>query len=370
MTATDSITSGFPFPTISPIATIGTTPSYTTLTIAQRELTANAFTVRTADGTGLHGHIVLVTTPAAFVTLTTSAANPLGVVHDAPGNPGPLLAAFTGAQHRAWEAETKNFERYYNTDNALKKLLIAAIPNMYLKAMEDNTFGFARVTTLELLTHLWANYGRIRPSDLDENIQKLHTPWFPPTPIEDLFAQMDASIKFADDNNDPIGDQFAIRIGYGIILKTGLFETPCYHWRQKDIAAQTLPEFKKYFAKANLDRTVTTSQVGFHAAASVVSTGSSEMSELSVLSNKFDILIAALAQAQQKGTSKSGSSNGSKASTVPRHRGYCWTHGITHSVVAHTSANCKNKAAGHQDTATEANPMNGSTKVWVSKVPA
>lgn len=371
MTASDSI---FPFPTISPIATIGTTPSYTTLTIAQRELTANAYSVRSADGTGLHGHIVLVTSPADFITLTTSAANPAGVIHAAPNNPGPVLPAFTAALYRTWEADTKTFETYYNTDLALKKQLIAAVPNMYIKAIEHNIYGFALVTTLQILTHLWANYGKIRPADLDINIKKLQTPWFPPTPIEDLFAQMDASIKFADDNNDPLGDQFAIRIGYGIIQKTGLFETACYHWRQLDIAAQTLPAFKIYFAKANLDREVTTSQAGFHAAASVNS-NQSDISELSVLSNKFDLLIAALAQAQPKKPAasvdtSSTSSRSTNSGTVTRHRGYCWTHGVTHGIVAHTSANCKHPAIGHQLQATEASPLGGSTKIWAPRPPS
>ena len=197
---TDNISSLFPFPTLSPIATIGTTPSYTTLTIAQRELTANAFAIRSNDGTGMHGHCVLVTSPAAFVTLTATPANPGCTLHPAPISPGPVLPAFTGALYRAWEADNKTFEKYHNTDLALKKLLIAAVPHLYIKAIEHDVFGLATVTTLDLLTHLWAKYGKIRPADLDFNLQRINIPWHPPTPIEDLFAQLDAGLKFAADN--------------------------------------------------------------------------------------------------------------------------------------------------------------------------
>ena len=137
---------------------------------------------------------------------------------------------------------------------------------MYIKAIEHNIYGFATVSTLDLLTHLWATYGQIRPADLDHNIARKQSPWHPPTPIEDLFAQLDAGLKFSADNNDPLGEQYAVRSGYNIIQKTGLFETPCYHWRQRDLANQGLDAFKTYFAKANLDRETTTSQVGFHAA--------------------------------------------------------------------------------------------------------
>jgi len=40
--------------------------------------------------------------------------------------------------------------------------------------------------------------------------------------------------------------------------------------------------------------------------------------------------------------------------------GYCWTHGYRVKV-GHTSATCTGKRAGHQDAATWANPMGGST---------
>lgn len=359
---TMSVESVFPYP----IATVGTTPSYTTLTIAQRELTANAFSIRTPDGTGIHGHVVLVTTPAAFATLTTTAANPGGILHPAPNNPGPVLPAFSAAVYRAWNNANINFEKYHNTDLALKKQLIAAVPNMYIKGIEDDIYGFATVSTLDLLTHLWANYGKIRPADLDHNIQRLNTPWHPPTPVEDLFTQLDSAINFSQDNNDPLGNNYAVRADYNIIQKTGLFETPCYHWRQLDLAAQDIDSFKAHFAKANLDRVTTTSEAGFHAAATISVTNSSEsedsISDMSALSSKVDFLIAALAKAQQ------GPSTAPTNKPKPtRHRGYCLTHRISHGIVAHTSANCKHKADGHQDLATESNQMGGSTKIWVPK---
>ena len=39
---------------------------------------------------------------------------------------------------------------------------------------------------------------------------------------------------------------------------------------------------------------------------------------------------------------------------------YCWTHGVTFTN-SHTSANCRNRAQGHQETATLENRMGGST---------
>jgi hypothetical protein len=45
-------------------------------------------------------------------------------------------------------------------------------------------------------------------------------------------------------------------------------------------------------------------------------------------------------------------------------RGYCWTHGSTANA-AHTSATCKNKSPGHQDTATWRNQLSGNAAQYV-----
>ena len=45
-------------------------------------------------------------------------------------------------------------------------------------------------------------------------------------------------------------------------------------------------------------------------------------------------------------------------------KGYCWTHGVICNN-KHMSATCKNKAMGHQDTATMQNKMGGVMMMWM-----
>jgi hypothetical protein len=52
--------------------------------------------------------------------------------------------------------------------------------------------------------------------------------------------------------------------------------------------------------------------------------------------------------------------NGTTTSASPN-RGYCWTHGSSRNR-RHTSKTCNNKHADHQDEATYANKMGGSTE--------
>ena len=56
-----------------------------------------------------------------------------------------------------------------------------------------------------------------------------------------------------------------------------------------------------------------------------------------------------------------GTTNARGTKTPLDPQGHCWTHGhkVSH---AHNSSTCRNKAPGHQDQATRANTMGGSTK--------
>ena len=59
----DTIVSGFPYQTLTPITG---TPTFESLTILQRELKVNAMSVRTKRGTFRDCHLVLTYSPAMF----------------------------------------------------------------------------------------------------------------------------------------------------------------------------------------------------------------------------------------------------------------------------------------------------------------
>jgi hypothetical protein len=352
--STAAVLSSFPFRTITPIATGGTSiPTHASLQLAQRQLNANAQSIFTMAGTGLHGHLVLTMAPIPFLAMTA------GVAHPPPVHPGPVLAATNVARAIHMELAS-TFTTYHTTDNALKQQLMEACPSVYIRALEDPLLGFSNVTTLAILTHLRTTYGSISPAALDANLLQMQTPWHPPSPLEDLFFQLDEAAAFAIAGLAPIGDANVLRAGYNIIKNTGLFRDACHEWYNRPVPTQTLADFKLHFTAANVERESTASDAGYHAAAAATAAKPSLELQLAALEQLLWTLDTKVSALPALGNNRNPlpSLAGSPPPTVSS---FCWTHGSGRNL-SHTSATCKNKAPGHQDTATSSNTM-GSSKL-------
>jgi hypothetical protein len=64
-----------------------------------------------------------------------------------------------------------------------------------------------------------------------------------------MFTQLEECTDFATAGGEGPAPQFVIRIGYNLILSTGLFETPCKEWRNKEPANKTMPAFQNISCK-------------------------------------------------------------------------------------------------------------------------
>ena len=341
--STGTVASSFPHPTLTPIATSTTEPTYSTLRIAQTQLNANATSIHSNAGDGIHGHIVLVLPPAEFAVLAE------GAVFEAPDMPpeNPIHAAVENTEefnecNCLHKASLVTFRTYHDMDKALRNQIIAATPECYIDELSSPTLGFAGVTCLQLLTHLWTTYGEITPAKLDENEVRMKAPWGPPTPVETLFTQLDKGVAFATAGGDITSEQNTMRLGYNNIYATGLFTKPCHAWRAMPTASQTLVAFKKHFKQADKDRRLTTTvaSAGYHGANTAI-----------VPTTK---------------TSNAPHPSTATTNTNTSARSYCWTHGSIKNL-QHSSETCKNKAEGHKDEATSDNKLGGSTKVWAGR---
>lgn len=375
-TRIDSIStliSSFPIPELSRIAESNQKPSYASILTAQKELNANAASVESTQGTGIHGHLVLTMPNTAFLAMTVVGEDD-PIPHPAPRNPGQLGDAANAAQARAHEYSLYHFKTYHSTDQALKKQLLAACPDIYLSALKHTLTGYASVTTLMMLTHLKDTYGKIRPEDLDLNLQNIATPWHPTTPIENLFLQIDDGIEFARAGNSAIDDNHAVRIIYNIILNTGVFELPCREWRARPDAEKTLRNFKTAFQAANEDRSATTASVGYHPqTAHAAVTTNDTLAALLASNTELHALVKKLTNNQKaaKTTTTSTRTPIIQTEMALRHKGYCHTHGTTHAynpLKIHTSETCRFPGPNHNKTATEENKMGGSEKIWTARV--
>ena len=356
--ADKTLLSAFPVPQLTPVAEGSTLPSFTSLRIVQRELNSNALSI---INTGAHtqwGHLALTMAPAAYLTRTNGLAfvPPVHPGDDPIFAPNATVAARTETTRLFVQADAK-FRTYHAADHSLKTLLLASCPKDYILALENSDMGFGHVTTLQLLTHLWAKYGIINEADLDANLARLATPWHPPTPIERFFDQIDKAASFAIAGECAIGERMLVNSAYNTILATGVFELACRDWRQLLPANKTLPRFKLHFDAANKDLALTTGAAGYHSANAAATAAATQIAALEAAVAKLVAAAATVAAPSQTSASLS-----TPKLPVPG-GGYCWTHGHSKNL-AHSSESCNHPAHGHQTKATATNTMGGSQDVY------
>ena len=97
---------------------------------------------------------------------------------------------------REWQETTR-------TDQVLQQQLITAFDEKYIRGLRNMHTGYVGVTTLQMLTHLYDNYGNITAVDIENNDEEMRTPYNHALPIESLFHQIEVAVKFAEAGKRP-----------------------------------------------------------------------------------------------------------------------------------------------------------------------
>jgi hypothetical protein len=93
-------------------------------------------------GGGHYGHLTLTMYNLAYTALPNPVAYPAPVAQPAaPVIPANPTSAQINAAVRNHQEEVKIFNQYFDTDRALVRLIIAATPDTYIKALLDPMFG-------------------------------------------------------------------------------------------------------------------------------------------------------------------------------------------------------------------------------------
>jgi hypothetical protein len=344
------ITASFPTIKLTPISTATNPPTYATLRAAQTQLNANAASIPSHGGDGLHGHVALTLSPTEYAALSDIPFIP-------PVNPPQMLdhpAGLTNHQitelNRLHGIACSVFRTYNEVDKALRTQIIDAVADHYIEDLYDPTLGYGHVSCLAILTHLWTNHGKITQDELDANQLRMQTPWNPPTPIEALFTQLNVGIRFATAGNDAPSAASVIRIGYNLINATGMFDVACREWRGKSDADKTLISFRRHFRDADQDRRhsqTTASSAGYHGANAAITTPSST-------------------NAPAKATPPTTITPTLRGPDLRPNTSYCWSHGFLKNQ-KHTSLTCKFKKDGHQDAATGTNQLGGASGIFTPR---
>ena len=389
MTGIESIKDGFAYPIINKFPG---RPNYDTIAEVHTKLKANAASVHSNLGGGAHGLLGLALQPGTYTVLT-------GQVFEPPVNPGPttnLPDGLTSHQINERVREHKQrldiWKQYNIVEQALKQQLISAFDDIYLKSISNRHTGFASLTLLRMLQHLYDTYGDLTPTELEDNDARMKTAYDPTTPIETLYDQIEQAVDIAEAGHQPYTNAQVLTRAYNIILQTGLFTDACREWRNKPRADKTWERFKIHFAQAHKDlrqQEDTAAKTGMHAANAVLSAiqndaklaiqqltnatiaDRNQLTDLIQANNTLSkdmktlqdtvMLLQAQITTLMQTTIQVPTNTGNRTRRNPSSQAYCYTHGRTYNDL-HTSSTCRNRKEGHKEGATLHNRMGGSDK--------
>jgi hypothetical protein len=241
MAPIDATSLDFPHPVLTKIGDLNTEPTFTSILVAHVELNANTASIYSARGDGLQGHLALTIDANDYVkrSLGNKSFEPPTAPSSFPSHSestSDAQIAETNGQHKAKKEE---FILFHNAYTALRNLLIAAVPSIFLADQRDPMTGFGNKTVLQLLTYLHTTFGSISEKELELNTARMQLQWNPPTAIEALFLQLENGVSFATTGQDAPTKPTILRWAYNNIKQTGRFDIACHEWRQMESSAKT-----------------------------------------------------------------------------------------------------------------------------------
>ena len=396
-----------------PLAPLQGIPTYSYLSELNSYMNACTSDVHSNLGCGTLGYLVLSAPPATFALL---CATPFV----RPVNPGPFFvcptptpaAAVLAELSRQFREQLRTFREYYDVDKAIKAKIQTLIPEIYYKTLKNKHTGYSQVRGLDILTHLWTEYGTLQEEDIQEFDRQMKIPISGETNFETLVAQIEENQESVAAQN-PYSPKQIVTIAYTLVNALGIYSLDCKEWRRKLPTNKKWPNFKTHFALAfkeyRDDRTnakshgyanaaeiemvnrqvrhdtdddvlnemqqdtttalanlASATQTDRNAFATLTKTIADQSAQISTLTAQLISLGQELARlnwkasANQNHNGKPNRTGAERVKTVWDPDGYCWSHGFR--VSKEHAAKCNNPKPGHQATATRSNTMNGSAR--------
>ena len=107
---------------------------------------------------------------------------------------------------------------------------------MYVSSLRNQYTGYTAVSTMQLLTHLYDNYGQITDLDLDENERNMKKKYDPDQPIDVLFHQIKTAEEYTTTGNSPFTARQTVNTAFLLIFATGAYEDECKNWKRRTLA--------------------------------------------------------------------------------------------------------------------------------------
>ena len=194
------------------------------------------------------GYLVLTAQPAVFKThCVTPFITPRNLgIH--PVMPGPApTAVILSKLVRTHKHEVCLFNEYHAVDRACKKVISRLIPEKFYKSLSSRIIGFAKVTSLKILTHIISEYAELEEEDIQEIDQKIKET----ISVETLFEEFVEQIEWNQESvavQNPYSPAQIVSMAYANIDKCGLYQDDCRNWSRKTRSDKTWGNFKTHFA--------------------------------------------------------------------------------------------------------------------------
>ena len=383
-TSSNKIADSFPY---SKLTKIVGKPDYTSVARLKNELCANAVSVPSARGNGRLGHVALVIGTPAYnarvgpEAIAADPANPNALnwtdppnpgpnpVYPAPPPPGAPTAMQINAANNTFNNAKREFDTHVAVNVTLKSMLVAAVEQDYLSFLEDDEFGLAQVSIVQIMNHLMTTYGEVTDNDLRANRLTLESPWTPTDSMDPLWKLGTEAQRLARQGGNPISDEELLRLHRSAIDASGVFAMDMAFWDRRPLAERSLPTFRTHFNEANKRRSqAVPSNVGAYTkteggANSLTGAGKAFAAAGSGTPASLQHVIAAVNKSAPSTNHGGTPAKGSILfSSDGQYWGYCWSHGLGPDG-SHTSASCRSKLNGHQQDATIIDMKGGNNSV-------
>jgi hypothetical protein len=153
-------------------------PDHQTIHATRKFLQANLRAIDTHLGGGTLGHLGVIISDASYAMIapTTAEEPALWVTLNAPGR-APATTDGTATQISAarhiWEEDVHTYRTCTYIQQALKKQIISVFEPMYLDILNDNMVGYANISAIVMLDHLFETYSNITAVDLEINFEHM-----------------------------------------------------------------------------------------------------------------------------------------------------------------------------------------------------
>ena len=379
-------------------------PTYESIKAVKEELKANAASVYTNRGGGAHGYLALVISPTSYASITGT------VPFIAPVHPGPLtIPAGTSVNDRAilqhnYQESVREHREYIDVLNALKKQLFQSMDKKFLTKHINKQTSTIQDAIPDVLQALYKRFAPITSRTLREAENCVRDMVYSlQDSLDDIWTAIDDLMELAEAASLDYSEDQKKAMALEILTNVPDFEKACIDWHDGIAADNSWNSFMSHFEDAHDSlaqvRGTTMAQAGYQPMANMVASQFEEIEQLrrqiqdlqsrdtiaeqaaetpapaanhtAATNDPVQIAMLSTLATIASQLSSNGSGNDRTNSQRPRRNNdstgerrqrrditkYCYTHGAC----AHTGTDCRAKTTGHQDAATFANKMGGST---------